>query len=974
MESNNIECGRAAIHQLQKRTKQPMLASASVAAILLVAGATMTPALAQSSDATQVEAVTVTGSRIISDIAQSPTPLTLVTADALQATTPTDIPDALGKLPVFMGDRSQINVQNGSSNAVGNVLNLRNFGASRTLVLLDGHRVAPSNADGTVDIDTLPQMLMSRVDVVTGGASAIYGSDAVAGVVNFVLDKKFDGFKYNVNAGISKYGDAAEYQTGLAAGTDLFGGRGHLEGSLRYYHQDGVPISARPYGFNNQSWEQTGTGTAANPFVSTPFGRDITRAMNGTIYCSCAAAGMTFTGPGVIGPLVPGTTTGTAGLNSGGDGGYNQVTSYMASLRTAEAFGRFSYDLNDTTTAYINTSYSESGNRAFWSPTSIYSPSTSGRPNTFYANNPFLPATAQALLSSGNPTGTFVDAGYQFNKINGVSARTMGDTYLSNSVDRNLGLNVGVDGTVFGNFAWGLYYTHGESRQEEDDPNNTNNQKFMAAMDAVPGPNGTVQCYVATTAYANLYPGCVPMNIFGTSGPSQDAYKWFSQDTHYILTNVLDDLGANVSGPLFKLPAGEVKASLSGEMRWAQLNVQSNAVPTSLVDCTGLRLCTPNTYPLWTQNTAAAVSASNNVYEFATEVGVPLLRDIPLVQELTADIAGRYTNYSTSGEAETWKMGLDYHVNDTVRFRGTMSVDIRAPNLNDLYQPLLISSSGLTDLYTKVNASTQLHTQGNSSLTPEIAHTMTAGIVLTPDFIPGLTMSVDYYKINMSNAITSLNYGTTAIQNICISSNGTSPYCSLAVRPLPWGNSTPANFPSYIIAESLNSAKVRTEGLDFEVDYSFELQDIWDKLPGSINLRHLMSLQPYITTTGFPGATPSFSVMPKGRMTSFLTYDMGDWKLNLQNTWLSGFSKASAPGQVYAVPRVNSFDTLDVSVDRTLDLMGGTADLYLSVQNIGNTQPPLYPTNSSTPGLFYPATTFESALGRYFTIGIKGNL
>ena len=132
------------------------------------------------------------------------------------------------------------------------MLNLRNFGVSRTLVLLDGHRVAPSNQDGTVDVDTLPQMLMSRVDVVTGGASAVYGSDAVAGVVNFILDKNFTGFKYDINAGISKYGDAAAEKIGFAWGTELFGGRGHYEMSMRFFHQDMIPIGARPYGYQDK--------------------------------------------------------------------------------------------------------------------------------------------------------------------------------------------------------------------------------------------------------------------------------------------------------------------------------------------------------------------------------------------------------------------------------------------------------------------------------------------------------------------------------------------------------------------------------------------------------------------------------------------------------------------------------------------------------------------------------------------------
>src|ERR1700744_1194162 len=227
-----------------------------------------TVAQAQQSASTGVESVVVPGSRVISDAANSPTPLTIVSTDDLKATTPTDIPDGLNKLPVFQGSQSIGRPGDGSQNFASNTLNLRNFGDQRTLVLLDGNRATPSNSDGTVDIDPLPQMLVSRVDVVTGGASAVYGSDAVTGVVNFVLDKKFNGVKFDVNSGISTFADAMGYNLGAAAGTDLFGGRGHFEASVEYRHRDPVNQSARPYGptLLTASTGEAGNGTAAHPF------------------------------------------------------------------------------------------------------------------------------------------------------------------------------------------------------------------------------------------------------------------------------------------------------------------------------------------------------------------------------------------------------------------------------------------------------------------------------------------------------------------------------------------------------------------------------------------------------------------------------------------------------------------------------------------------------------------------------------
>src|SRR6201996_3575407 len=211
----------------------------TVSTIALITGARAQ----DSSQNSGTESIVVTGSRVIQDAANSPTPLTIISASDLNATTPSTLSDGLNKLPEFIGSQNTRSVNNASTDTAANVLNLRDFGPQRTLVLLDGQRVVAANTNGTVNIDTLPQALVQRVDVVTGGASAVYGSDAVTGVVNFVLDKRFDGFKVNANSGISTYGDGASYQLGLAAGTDLFGGRGHLEGSARHQHVDTILVN-----------------------------------------------------------------------------------------------------------------------------------------------------------------------------------------------------------------------------------------------------------------------------------------------------------------------------------------------------------------------------------------------------------------------------------------------------------------------------------------------------------------------------------------------------------------------------------------------------------------------------------------------------------------------------------------------------------------------------------------------------------
>jgi iron complex outermembrane receptor protein len=912
--------------------------------------------------------IVVTGSRVISDAANSPTPLVVVSTEQLLATTPTNIPEALNKLPVFLGSQSGRSTSNAGSNAAGNVLNLRNFGIQRTLVLLDGHRIAPSNANGTVDTDVLPLALMSRVDVVTGGASAVYGSDAITGVVNFVLDKKFSGIKYDFNGGISNFGDGKSYQASVAAGTDLFGGRGHLEGSFRFFNQERIPITARPFGEDGQAWEQSGAGTAANPYVNTPFSRLSNQAPNGLITCSgCAANGQQFVSPGVIGPFNPGIATGTGNLSSGGDGGYDRFGTYQAALRTEDAFARFSYDLTDTINFYVQGTAAKSHNYATWYPVNLSPGAGANRPNTFFTTNAFLTPTEQAQLA--NPTGKFVVASF-INNIDGTDAGDQHRVYATVADQRYLSGTTGLSGQFGGKFSWDLYYTHGESRLVESNPNNTNNQKLYAAEDAVLDSGGHPVCYVSTTVNAGLYPGCVPINPFGGGTVTASQYDYFSEPTQFVLKNTMDDVGGSVSGEIFKLPAGAVKVALSGEYRANKYSVDSNASPTATVDCTGLRLCSPSA-PLYVQNVIADISAKNNVYEIAGEANIPILKDVPLIQSLDANVAGRYTHYSTSGSVETWKVGVDYHVNDFIRFRGTASVDIRAPTLNDLFSPLQSATTGFTDLLTNQTASIPLLSQGNPNLKPEKAHTYTGGVVLRP--LPGLTFSADYFKISVADGITNINYSTQAIQQLCMASGGSSPYCSLAIRPFPITNTSAANFPTAIISQNLNSSAVKTHGIDVEASYRFELSSLAGALPGSLSLRGFGTYQPTIKTVNFPGAPQNLAPSPTYRGSLFIGYNVGTWGINLQDTYLSSFKKATLTGQVFVIPKVPSFNTLDLTIDKKVELKANEFDVYLSVQNVGNRLYPLYPTNSQNPGLFYPTpSNFGNSMGRYFTVGIRG--
>jgi len=965
----------------------------TVSLIALFAGLSSLPVYAQSTSES-TESVVVTGSRVITNIANSPTPLTTMSNVELTQMTPTSVSDALLKLPVFSGSSFPRQAYQNLT-----ILNLRNFGGNRTLTMMDGHRLTPSLQDGTVGVETLPMTLMTRTEVVTGGASAVYGSDAVSGVVNFVLDKAFTGVKLDFNGGISTYGDGASFKFEAAAGTSLFGGRGHLEAAVSSRHRDIVYDAARPYGW--QPWVQTGAGTTANPYVDTPFARRPTAPFGGVVTAcgGCAATGYNFYSAGVLTPYDPGKLTGTSNVTQGGDGGWNKYGSALNGVKVNTGFGRFSYDLSDTTTFYINATASETTNRTSYFPIKI-GPVTFG--GLYYRNNAFLPNATQALLGNNgtNPAFFVPSTGTQGNNGGSNATNTFvmgkfldggpGQEQGGRGTDRLLSVATGLDGR-WGGYSWSLYYSHGEAREDSVVTANQDYQHLYAAQDAVLAPpgtgpggvtsnvsNSTVQCYAATqAATAAAYKNCVPLNPFGPGPLTQAQFNWINADTPTWMTNKMDNVEASISGSPFELWAGPVTMALSAQARFMSLDiVPGGQNRTGLVDCTGLRLCDPTAFR-WLSG-GNAVSAKNDVEEGAIEANIPLLKDSAFGNSLNVNLAGRFTNYSTSGGVETWKVGLNYEINELIRLRSTLSVDIRAPNLFDLYQPTTISSgSGYFDIHTQTQNNTQVVTGGNSNLQPEIARTFTAGIVLTPDSLfPGFSTSLDYYRVRLHNAIGQISGTNVSIQNLCNGSGGTSPYCALYVRPLPFSDTSPANYPTRVFSQTLNTAIVEIEGFDLEANYAFEA------LGGNWTARLLGNYQPVNQNQAYPGAPFTFTSVPpnsdliaKTHINASLSYTLDKWTFALQDRWLGKYSKVTTAGvpQVYVDPWIRAKNYVDVDVERDFEAGGLDMTGYFNVQNFFNAKGQVYE-NSAVQGIHYPIPAEEDIMGRYFTIGIRARL
>jgi outer membrane receptor protein involved in Fe transport len=888
--------------------------------------------------ADELEAVVVTGSRIRTGY-ETPTPVTIANTEQLLQTTPSSIPEALNKLPQFAGSTQSAGSGNGAGSGPanilgGNYLNLRSFGAIRTLILLDGRRVPSTAINGLVDTNTLPQMLVQRVDVVTGGASAVYGSDAVTGVVNFVLDTRFTGFKAQAQTGISDRNDAPSSKLGVAGGMDVFD-RGHFIFSAEHYQNAGIKSHEdRDYGVRVPVY--TGGGTATNPFVLTYDARLSTAAYGG-LATSGPFNGQQFVGTGTLAPFNRGTATRTTGLAVGGDGAYYNGLSLTSPLRTDQGFARFDYDFTDDTKGYIQVSASEARTDNLRS--------SNAPPNTLtiYSGNAFLPAQAQAALTGANA------ASFTMSRLNRDLAL---DATLDQLTD-TLSVTAGMTGKVLNDYVWDVYYTHGEARVRSHLANNINYPRFYAALDAVRDPSGNIVCRVAITN-PGLYPGCAPLNLFGQNNQSAAAKAYIYGDTQWQAINKVDDFAAS-------------SMAFNYEYRSQSLNETSDSSPLATPSFTGIRLSAAPT-SVWAYATQAPQAGSNTVWEVSGETVFPLLSDMAFAKKLEVNGAVRYTDYSSSGSATTWKVGLNYQPFDDLRFRFTESRDIRAPTLADLYSGTTISILNVNDPHTSTNGVVNVQGGGNPTLVPEIARTSTAGVVYAPSWLPRFSVSFDYYNILIKNAIATINGANTAILQECEVSGGTSPLCDTIVRPLPFADRSKANFPTLVYNFNQNIAQTYTHGFDVEIAAN---------LPGRVDLRLLYAYQPVLKTRTYPTSQLTDAAGVTGlsatRITGLVGYTAGPLSLDAQFRYASKQKRSGNPLQVYADPDLRAAYYTDVNVGYRFQADGHDFQAFAVVSNLFDEQPRLSPSTTFTgiPGFGVPSVNGDDVLGRYYTVGLR---
>lgn len=831
----------------------------------------------------ELEDIVITGTRIQNPSMTSPTPLTILGEEQIKQTAPSSADDIINQLPSFRPSSgpSQVQRNTGSISTAQSLANLRGLGAQRTLTLIDGQRPVPTNSQGTTTTSIVPVGLISRVEVVTGGASAAYGSDAVAGVTNFVLKDRIDGLQGSVYGGRSEHGDNREIGANLAGGFTLFDNRLRVMAGADYNKNEGMG------NIYTRKWSAVEPGNSGNPIAfgaTRPAGTPAFGWANGVEYAAQTPGGvinsattttggassalnqLAFAPDGSSYALVRGPVYGNLMTNSSS----NHIATPLAQwqlkqpLEQLATMMRATYDFTDDTSGYLRLGYARA---------SVYSESQFHQTPrvTILASNPYLPASMQALMTANNI------ASFDMGRVDTEWLGTTGD-----NVYWTLESSAGLRGRFSEKVKWDLSYGYGESVIDSH-VYGTREANLAAAEYAVLDANGNIVCgpiasnpnfaanrLTNTITPGNVQPGCVPLNPFGVGNSSAAAREYVAGIEYTKDVMRRQDVTFNVTGQAFELPAGSLSYAAGLEYRRDTLRQTADALQQLGVYSSGNN---------------KSFSGKNEVKEGYVEVEVPLLKDLPAVKSLGANAALRRTDYQTSGQVTTWKLGGTYEPLGGVLFRATRSRDIRAPSLSDLYLVGGISATGsFVNPFNGQSARLPQQTVGNPDLVPEKADTFSAGVTLhaSSGFLSGARLSVDYYHIKVNNVIASVT--ATDILQRCY--EGNQAYCSA----IQFDNSTFGI--ARVLIQPFNQALLDAEGFDFELGYQHDLAAL--HLPGSIDATVFATYTKHLKTTdraGPGGITVDTAGVQTGSpewvATAYLNYRLDPVTVGLQATTFS---------------------------------------------------------------------------------------
>lgn len=858
--------------------------------------------------------IVVTGSRIQQRADyNTPNPVVAVTAETLQQAGNIQIVETLAQNPALINSLSAARTSgsNADFGAVGvQLLNLRGLGSNRTLTLVNGRRhVSSLSGSAAVDVNSIPTDLIESVDVLTGGASAIYGADGVSGVVNFRLKRNFEGVTAGGQIGISNEGDAGQRYGSVTVGRNFSDGRGNVALSYEFREIDRVSSFARD--FTGDPQKTFGLVRNQADFPDDPNVPDRVPT-NNLRYADSSIDGAVdldldgipdFTGSGKVynrGRLL----RSAGGLTQGGDS--TPLAGYQGDLQAYNRVHNVNflahYDFSDAVSFYVEGKYVK--NRTFTLAQPSFDFFTYLTPD-----NPYLQARYAGLADTSN--GALIsrdnfDLGVRGERNDRETIRAV----------------AGFEGRISDNARYDISYVFGQTKSNILLTDYRIADRYFAAVDAVRDGSGNIVCRSTISPAGNIDPnnydapattftpgansGCLPLSLLGDGVRSQAALDWVNADIlnrARIRQHVVSGAISGDFGQFFELPGGPVGFAIGGEYR----KETSNFVPDQLLQQGALAdfsLQLPE-------------QGEFDVKEAFAELQVPLLRDMPLAHELSFGAAIRLSDYSTVGKTTTWKVDGTYAPIRDVTFRGTYSEAVRAPNITELFAPrnggfsfisdpcdpvfvtegtqfraencrAALTAAGLTPAQIAAfnpendpTATVSLpgFSGGNRNLREETARTWTAGVVLRPSFIPGLVASFDWWDIKLSNAVNTPSAQDLA--ELCVDQPSLdNVFCQSVTR-----SGTTGYISSYFV-QPVNVANFRTAGADFKLNYSFRTEKL-----GSFSIGLVGGYLDRLEFIPTPGAQVDIdrkeAYSPKWNATGDITWKMEGVTINYGISWFS---------------------------------------------------------------------------------------